>query len=220
MREIKEIEGGFRILGDLEEALICEVKLYFNRKIEISRHSCKLFLPRHVNLVEDMANEIIAQSRNYGRFKDICEFSLRMAITLHDIGHILKKEGEGDDHAVISELRAEEFLLSKNVSNQIISRTCQIIRSHRNNDVKPEIDEARILVAADSASHLVDVCYIDMFRKFSKKEVREKLERDMRDLEIVREEIRGTAFWRGLVELGKNWLGILDNYPDFLVCKN
>ncbi|MFA5172802.1 MAG: HD domain-containing protein [Candidatus Paceibacterota bacterium] len=209
----------FKTLSVPEEELISSAIGYFSLEVMDSGHLYKFFFPRHIELVGKMAEKILYEGKEYGYFKNVNEFYLRLAVALHDIGHVKNDRGY-EDHAVASEYAARKFLERKwdvDIDSGDINKVCQAIRSHRNSDVKPQTDEARILVAADSASHLVDVCYVDMLQRFSLREIKEKLERDLLDLEVVRREITGTSFWRQLIGLGESWGKILDNWPEFLL---
>jgi hypothetical protein len=208
----------FKTLSILEEELISSAIGFFNLEVMDSGHPYKFFFPRHIELVGKMAEEILSRGKEYGYFKNVNEFSLRLAVALHDIGHVKNDEGH-KDHAVASERAAREFLNTETVSREVFEMTLHAIRSHRNRDVRPETNEAKILVAADSASHLVDICYVDMLQRFSLREIKEKLQRDLLDLEVVRGEITGTTFWRQLMGLGESWGKMLDNWPRFLLEK-
>ncbi len=81
----------------------------------------------------------------------------------------------------------------------------QCVRSHRNGDVKPESAEARLVVTADSASHLSDLVYVEMLTRRPKTEVQGKLERDWRDIQLMPELIEEIQplyeAWKRLIEV-------------------
>ena len=90
----------------------------------------------------------------------------------HDIGHFT---GNEKDHSVSSEKEARKFLESENFPKEKINKILRVVRSHRNNDVKPETIEAKIVCCADSASHFTADVYLWEY-------ILGKIDRDYRDL--------------------------------------
>ena len=79
---------------------------------------------------------------------------LLLSVYLHDIWHYPINPDE--DHAVTSTRIAEEFLTSKNLDSDFISKVSHCVRSHRNKDVLPQTLEAKMMACIDSASHFTD----------------------------------------------------------------
>jgi len=137
---------------------------------------------------------------------------IKLAIWLHDVGHfVLDYSGDynqAEDHAVASEDMGRKFLESKGVDNEIINRVLHCVRAHRNRDIAPETIEAKIVAAADSASHLIgDGVYTFVLRRYGKEAAIGKLERDYRDMNIIPEATKE------LHDLYENWKNLLNNYP-------
>lgn len=129
---------------------------------------------------------------------------------LHDIGHFI--DGPGDDHAKRSEIEAKRILINLGADKELIDKVAHVVRSHRNKDIKPETIEAKIIAAADSASHITAFePYSGIAAQYGKKTALDKLERDWRDI---------SAIPKLKTELGglyKAWKVLLDNFPeDFL----
>ncbi len=108
-----------------------------------------------------------------------------LAVWLHDIGHYPLPHDEG--HEIVGERRAKEFLEDNNFDPEKIPKVLHCVRSHRNRDVKPESIEAKILVCADSASHLSEPTMYPSIIADDSKGDREpkapgKIERDWRDI--------------------------------------
>jgi len=150
-----------------------------------------------------------------------CEFHpeadqeiVKLAVWLHDVGHfVLDYSGDYDqaaDHAVVSEEMGRKFLEDCAAESELIDKVLHCVRSHRNRDVAPESIEAKILAAADSASHLIgDGVYTFVLRRYGKEAAVGKLERDFRDMKIIPEATKE------LHSLYENWKDLLSNYPDW-----
>lgn len=106
---------------------------------------------------------------------------ISLSVWLHDIG-----QADGDykvDHAIKSEAEAISFLSKEGCPEDKIQRVAHCVRAHRCKDVQPNSIEAKILAAADSASHMTDTPYVVMMGQshLTRKDVLNKLERDFRD---------------------------------------
>jgi HD superfamily phosphodiesterase len=132
--------------------------------------------PQHVGKVKEWAERILLFC------PDADPEILLLAVWLHDIGHADGKYKE--DHAVKSEAEAIRFLSEKDYPKERIAQVAHCVRAHRCRDVEPETIEAKILVAADSASHMTDTVYITMLEQkhTTKQDILDKLERDLRDI--------------------------------------
>lgn len=142
------------------------------------------FFPQHVEKVEEWAERI--RTFYPGADPEI----LFLSVWLHDIGQADGKYYE--DHAVKSEAEAIRFLSEKAYPEEKIAQVAHCVRSHRCRDVQPETTEAKILVAADSASHMTDFVYITMLGQshISKQDVLDKIERDYRDIKNLPDELQ------------------------------
>ena len=129
-----------------------------------------------------------------------------LAVWLHDIGHYPINE---IDHAIKSESFSREFLTQEKMSPEIIQQVAHCIRSHRCRDVLPATIEAKIVAFCDSASHMTDSIYLDMFKSKTadeKYKVFEKIDRDFRDLSYfpeIKEQMK---------ELYDSWKELLKSY--------
>ncbi len=114
-----------------------------------------------------------------------------LSVWLHDIGHYPVNEDE--DHAIIGEIRAREFLEKENYDEKKMQRVLHCVRSHRNKDVSPDTIEAKIICFADTASHITssENVYFDILKRNKyynfKYDVFAKMERDFRDLDFFPE---------------------------------
>lgn len=120
----------------------------------------------------------------------------------HDIGQATG--GEEPDHAVTSEAEARRLLAAAGLSPDGIEEVAHCVRAHRCRDVQSKSLEAKIVAAADSASHMTDINYIVMASGVSARRALEKLERDYRDVGLVpdlRDEITPLyEAWRRLLD--------------------
>jgi hypothetical protein len=110
---------------------------------------------------------------------------------LHDIGSIWPEVSTDEDHAVRGEIKAREILAGFKVERETIEKVAHIVRAHRNNDVKPTTIEAKIVAAADSASHFYGDTYQTILNYEPLGNLRTraecalaKLERDWRDVSV------------------------------------
>lgn len=157
------------------------------------------YLDRHVREVEKWAMRIIPKV-------EMARINIVQAsVWLHDIGQLFGDQEE--DHAVKSEREARIFLTSININESDLNQICFSVRAHRCKDVLPATLEAKVLAAADSASHLTDINYIVHLSDYSKDFVLAKLERDYRDIGIfpwLRDE---------LTPLYEAWKNLIIVYP-------
>lgn len=102
---------------------------------------------------------------------------------LHDVWHY--NEEINVDHAVIWAEIARSFLQENWIEENIIEQVVHCVRSHRCRDIPPSTLEAKIVAFSDSASHFLDLVYLDIGKKSWTKLALEKLERDYRDLWLL-----------------------------------
>ncbi len=156
-------------------------------------------LSSHVPEVEKWARKLLK------KHPDADEEIVLLSVWLHDIGHYPPTES---DHAVRSEERAKAFLEKEDYPAEQMGRVLHCVRAHRCKDVMPASFEAKLVAAADSASHMTDSMYFNMSRvdKEKKQEFRAyaKLERDMRDVALfpeLQEELKDIcAAWKLLLK--------------------
>ena len=131
--------------------------------------------PQHINEVKKWAFKILPY------YPEADAEIVLLSVWLHDIG-----QADGDykaDHAIKSEAETINFLSKEGYPQDKIQRVAHCVRAHRCKDIQPNSIEAKILAAADSASHMTDIPYIVMINQshLTRKDVLEKLERDFRD---------------------------------------
>ncbi len=131
-----------------------------------------------------------------------------LSVWLHDIGHYpIPTEV---DHAIRSEERAKEFLEKENYPKEKMQEVLHCVRSHRCSDVKPKTFESKILAFIDSASHITDTVYLRMIKESKRNnreiKVREKMDRDFRDLDIFPE------VKTELLDLCNAWKKLINSY--------
>ena len=162
-------------------------------------------LPKHVAVLEKWAIHLLEKRPEAN--KDI----LLTAVWLHDIGQLVGDREE--DHAVTSERVTLEFLASLGVEKDVIYKIAHCVRAHRCKDVQPQTIEAKILAAADSASHFTDFVYISMMENKSKKDTVEKLARDYRDVGLL------AGLKEEITPIYNSWKNLMDSYPDWFLDK-
>jgi len=174
---------------------------HFRKTYEKASVKYKTF-PHHVDIVRHWAEKLCDTHPEADREAVV------IAALFHDLGHFVDNNGE--DHSVYSEIEARKFLKSENAPTELIEKVTKAVRSHRNADVKPESIEEKIVVFADSASHLTvpDVYLYVAAGKYGKKSALEKLDRDYRDLDLFPEEKRD------LEKLYFAWRDILNAFPE------
>lgn len=183
----------------MREKVIEEAKAHFLRAFE-EREPIYPYLPRHVAEVGKWAERILQD------YPGADEEVVRLSVWLHDIGHTT---GDREiDHAVQSEVESRSFLSKMGLDSEIIEQVAHCVRSHRCRDIQPETIEAKILVAADSASHMTDINYIVHASDGLKKYALEKLERDYKDIGLFSE------LQEELTPLYEAWKQLLSAYPD------
>ncbi|MBN1916225.1 HD domain-containing protein [Candidatus Dojkabacteria bacterium] len=184
------------------EQLVETVRAYFLSVVEKAPDSNRRakYMPHHIEKVEGHAREL--QKMNPTADHAVVHIS----VLLHDIGAIL---GDPEaDHAVNSEIEARRFLGGISGDKELIETVAHCVRAHRNGDVKPETLEAKILVTADSASHLTDGIYIELVLRDGTEKAKEKLERDVRDLGLFPE------YEEKMRPLYEAWQNLLDVFPE------
>lgn len=164
-------------------------------------HPIHPYFQRHVEEVENWAHRILPY------YPEADTEIVLLSVLLHDIGQL-----DGDykvDHAIKSEKKAISFLTKEKYSESKILKVAHCVRAHRCKDVQPNSTEARILAAADSASHMADIPYILMMGQshITRQDVLDKLERDFRDVnnflpqELEQETEQLYVAWKNLLEV-------------------
>jgi predicted hydrolase (HD superfamily) len=185
--------------GVSPDEIVEQVKAHFLRAVEEGQPIYP-FLPRHMREAEKWAHRIL---RNHPEADP--EIVL-LSVWLHDIGHTT---GDREtDHAHQSALEAERFLTEVGLASEKVRRVVHCVRTHRCRDIQPETMEAKVLAAADSASHMTDVHYIVHASRGARDYAVEKLEKDYRDLGFFPE------VQRELASLYEAWRQLLGVYPD------
>jgi len=193
---VKEVK-----LGSPEEtpAIIEEAKLHFLKSFN-EGSPIYPYLPRHILEVQKWAVKILQNHPGVDRT------IVLLSVWLHDIGHTT-----GDriiDHAVQSETEARRFLTEMGLVPERVEAVAHCIRAHRCKDVQPETLEAKILAAADSASHMTDINYLVHASEGLKDYALEKLERDYKDIGLFPE------LKREITPLYEAWRQLLIVYPE------
>jgi len=185
-----------------EEGLISSTRKHFIETMAAGNPIHDRF-PQHVMLVEEWALKILEY------YPEADELVVLLSVWLHDIGAKNKKNQE--IHEIYSEKETRKFLGSLNLDEELIEKVAHCVRTHRcKEDALPESIEAKILAAADSASHLTDFVYLQMrIDGVSKEDVKAKLERDLRDISMLPKPILDE-----LVPLGDAWEQFLDIFPE------
>lgn len=157
------------------------------------------YLLRHLPQVEKWALKLLATHPEAN--KEI----VLSGVWSHDIGQVVGSKEI--DHAINSETEIKRFLRELNVNEDIIDQVAHCARSHRCKDVQPNSIEAKILAVADSASHMTDIVYIDMFNRGDFEAGLGKLERDFRDVGLFPE------LQTDMTPLYEAWRKLLGVYP-------
>lgn len=161
-----------------------------------------LYLPRHVEQAAKWTERILVDYPYADRQV------VMLSIWLHDIGWAIKEDDI--DHAVRSETEVIRFLPEIGVSQSRVARVAHCVRAHRNRDIQPETLEARIVVAADSASHFTDINYVVHCTDGIKDYALGKLERDYRDVGLL------PGLQEELAPLYLAWKELLTVFPDYI----
>jgi len=181
-------------MGNIEKAKTHCLKVLSKKKDRICA-----YLPGHIKSVQRWSERLM---KDYPKAdKEI----LLLSIWLHDIGHALSNHA---DHHIKSEEEARRFLKTIKLNSKKIEKVAHCVRAHRCRDVKPETIEAKILAAADSASHFTDGCYMDMAMSGIKKLALEKLDRDYRDVGIF------PKLKKEITPIYKAWKNLIKVYPN------
>lgn len=157
----------------------------------------------HVTQVEKWALKILDYYPNAD--KEV----VLLSVWLHDIGQENKENF--DTHEIFSEKETRRFLKSMNVDDKTVTMVAHCVRTHRcKKDALPESNEAKVLAAADSASHITDIVYVYMLNDGNSKEsVLNKLERDIRDTQSLPKPLR-----KQLIPLQKAWRELINAFPE------
>ncbi len=157
------------------------------------------YLLRHLPQVEKWAKKLLSSYPQADEEVVLC------GVWSHDIGQVVgDKEA---DHAVNSEIEILRFLTEQGAKSDFIDKVTHCARSHRCKDVQPNSLEAKILAVADSASHMTDIVYLDMFSRGDYELALGKLERDYRDVGIFPE------LQQTIKPLYDAWKQLLSVYP-------
>lgn len=182
--------------------VIGSTKEHFLTKIR-EGHPVHPYFQQHVEEVEKWARRILPY------YPEADTEIVLLSVWLHDIG-----QADGDykvDHAIKSEAEATSFLSKEDYPKDKTQRVAYSVRAHRCKDVQPNTIEAKILAAADSASHMTDIPYITMIRRdnTTRQDVLDKLERDFRDTNNY----LPTQLKPQIEQLYTAWKGLLEVYP-------
>ena len=158
----------------------------------------------HKGHVVEMEKWAVAMANKFSQADKEVVF---LAVWLHDIGLITNNLE--NDHSVIGEEIAREWLIKENYDKHKVAKVLHCVRTHRCKDVMPVTLEAKIIVFADSASHMTQGVYLDILKE--QKEGRsydalQKLERDWRDLSFFPEDKKD------LLGLYKAWKALINAY--------
>lgn len=189
----------------LEQSSVVEAaKQHFLATVESIRieHPGVSFYPTHVAEVERWAKRILK------RHPEADEEIVLLGVWLHDIGNLI-----GDkqiDHAKRSETEVNVILPKLGLAQDKIEAVAHCVRSHRNSDVTPSTLEARIVAAADSASHMTGDAYLpSVGMKRTVGSSLAKLGRDYRDIDLI------PGLKEELTPLYNSWVALLNAYPNF-----
>lgn len=185
-----------------KETLVEQAKRHFLETFAKREKPIYPYHPRHVKQVATWARRLL------NRFPEANPEVLMVSVWLHDIGWSIGDDAI--DHAVRSEAEAYSFLTSAGATPELVARACHCVRTHRNKDVPPETLEAKILAAADSASHLTDFNYIVHCTDGMKEYALSKLERDIRDVNLL------PGLQEELSPLYVAWKQLLEAFPEDL----
>jgi HD superfamily phosphodiesterase len=171
------------------QSIVDKARIEFNKMVADFGSDPFRLLP-HVPEVEKWAKFLLAKN------PQVDGEVVLLAVWLHDLGHYpLSTE---IDHAVRGEERAKAFLEKEGLPADKSAAVLHCVRAHRNNDVRPETLEAKIIACADSASHMTDPMYFAVAQsdKETNSEFRAyaKMARDYRDLAYfpeVQAELKG-----------------------------
>jgi len=176
-----------------------KAKKYCLKTVSRKKDSICVYLLSHIPSVEKWAQKIV---KDYPKAdKEV----LLLSVWLHDIGHALSSH---KDHDIESEKATRCFLKKIGMNSEKIEKVAHCARAHRCRDVMPETIEAKILAAADSASHFTDGCYMNMLLSGIKKLALEKMERDYRDVGML------PKLKKEITPIYKAWKNLLSVYPD------
>lgn len=172
---------------------------------EDRRRKCAFFdLTEHLKGVEKWARWMLQ------RYPQANETVVLTAVFWHDVGQYT---GKNKDHAVNSAAVVKKYLENEELSAEEKENIVHCVRAHRNNDVKPETVEAKIMAWADSASHFTSNIYLLMTEvdlsnqdKADDYQALGKIERDWRDLGLFPEERKEFE------EIYKNWKNLLQSF--------
>lgn len=157
--------------------LVAAAKSHFLHKARRSPFPIA-YIFSHMEQIEKWARSILKKNPNAD------PTIVLLSVWLHDIGQTFGSRKE--DHTIKSEQETRRFLKKFSVSSIITERVAHCVRARRCKDVQPETIEAKIVAAADSASHLTDSVYLDIVTLTSKRAALQKLERDYRDVGLLR----------------------------------
>lgn len=158
------------------------------------------YMPRHVAEVERWALYLLEKNPKADRT------IVLTSVWLHDIGW--KFNRTDIDHAILSEKEARKFLHTTGVSENVIESVAHCVRAHRCRDIQPQTIEAKIVAAADSATHFTDINYIIHLSDGIKEYARGKLRRDYKDVGLFPE------LQKELTPVYEAWKKLIEAYPE------
>lgn len=171
------------------------------------RKKCEFFdLTSHLRGVEKWARWMLK------RYPQASETVVLTAVFWHDVGQY---RGENRDHAINSATAVKKYLETEGLSEKEKENIIHCVRAHRNNDVRPETLEAKILAWSDSASHFTSNIYwlmteVDLANqdKADDYQALGKIERDWRDLGLFPKERKEFA------KIYESWKNLLETFVD------
>lgn len=158
----------------MEIDFVLKAKLHFLNTLKHTPDPLSPHFEEHVLEVEKWANHLLAE------YPYANETIVLVSVWLHDIGHLLTGP---KDHALRSALEAQSFLRLLDGSDQLVQGVFHATLAHRNTDTKPETIEAKILAAADSASHFTGKDYPYLISIGKIEYLKGKIQRDYNDLD-------------------------------------
>lgn len=186
---------------DLMPQSVSATREHFIKTLAEGNPIHKLF-PYHVEQVEKWALRILEFHPEAN--KEV----VLLSVWLHDIGQADKEHH--NTHEIYSEQEAGRFLPTLGLPQEEIDMVAHCVRTHRcKPDALPKTIEAKIVAAADSASHLTDIWYVLMLNQGnSKEDVIQKLERDIRDVQLLPEPLL-----KQLTPLYNAWKEVIRSFP-------
>lgn len=184
------------------DQLIAATREHFVSAFAKGNPSHPLF-PYHVEQVEKWASRIMEYYPKADRRVVL------LSVWLHDIGQA--ERGHHNKHEIYSEEETRKFLPTLGLPQEEIDMVAHCVRTHRcKPEALPQTIEAKIVAAADSASHLTDIWYVLMLNQGkTKEEISQKLERDLRDIQSLPKPLL-----EKLTPLYNAWKKVITSFPE------